>query len=108
MVRAVTLQARSKKFKILCAEDEPSMTAHVQMIMSRWDCELAIEPTAEGAIQRAATFSSDICLLGFVTPGMDGAKVAIELLRVSPETQIVLFNEPVPAYMVSDLKARGY
>jgi CheY-like chemotaxis protein len=98
----------SKKPKILLAEDEPSMRRYIQMIMSRWDCELAIEPTAEGAIQRAATFRPDICLLGFVTPGMDGAKAGIELLRVSPETQIVLFNESVPADIVSDLNARGY
>ena len=40
------------KLKILLAEDEPSMRRYIQMIMSRWDCELAIEPTAEGAIQR--------------------------------------------------------
>lgn len=97
-----------KRLKILFAEDEPSMRRHLQMIMSQWDCELAIEPTAEGAIQRAATFRPDICLLGFVTPGMDGAQAGIELLKVSSETQIVLFNESVPADMVSELKARGY
>jgi DNA-binding NtrC family response regulator len=108
VVRAVKLQAMSKKFKILLVVDEPSMRGYIQMIMSRWDCELAIEPMAEGAIQRAATFSPDICLLGFVTPGMDGAQAGIELLKVSPGTQIVLFNESVPADIVSDLKARGY
>ena len=84
------------------------MTRHVQMIMSQWDCELAIEPTAESAIQRAATFQPDVALLGFVTPGMDGAQAGIELLKVSPGTQIVLFNEAVPADTLSDLKARGY
>jgi CheY-like chemotaxis protein len=108
MVRAVTLQAMSKKLKILVAEDEPSMRRHIQMIMSRWDCDLAIEPTAEDAIQRAATFRPDICLLGFVTPGMDGGQAGISLLRVSPGTQVVLFNESVPADILGDLKARGY
>jgi hypothetical protein len=39
---------------------------------------------------------------------MDGAKAGIELLRVSPETQIVLFNEFAPADILTDLKARGY
>lgn len=102
------LQAMSKRFKILVAEDERSMTLHVQMIMSQWDCELAIEPTAEGAIERAATFKPDVCFLGFVTPGMDGAQAGIELLKVSPGTQIVLFNESVPADILSDLKARGH
>src|SRR5271168_2858567 len=97
-----------KKLKILVAEDEPSMRHYIRTLMSQWGCELAIEPTAEGAIQRAATFRPDICLLGFVTPGMDGAQAGIELLRVSPETQIVLFNESVPADIVSELKARGY
>jgi hypothetical protein len=46
--------------------------------------------------------------LGFVTPGMNGSKAGIELLRVSPETQIVLFNESVPADVVSNLRAQGY
>ena len=105
-MRAVTLQAMSKK--ILLAEDEPSMRGHVQMIMSRWDCDLAIEPTAEGAIQRAATLKPDVALIGYCTPGMDGAQAGIELLMVSPGTQIVLFNESVPADIVSELKARGH
>jgi hypothetical protein len=43
------------KPKILLVEDELSMKCYIQMIMSRWDCELAIESTAERAIQRAAT-----------------------------------------------------
>ena len=108
MVRAVMPQAMSGKLKILIAEDEPTMAIHLQLIMSRWDCELAIEPTAEGAIQRAATFRPDICLLGFVTPGMDGAQAGIELLKVSPGTQILLFNESVPADMLSETRAQGY
>jgi DNA-binding response OmpR family regulator len=107
MVRAVTLQPMSKKSKILLAEDEPSMRRHIQLIMSRWDCELAIEPTAEGAIQRAATFKPDVALLG-LTPGMDGAQAGISLLKVSGGTQIVLFNESVPADILSDLRAHGY
>jgi CheY-like chemotaxis protein len=97
----------SGKLKILLAEGEPSMRRYIQMIMSRWDCELAIEPTAEGAIQRAATFKTDVALLG-LTPGMDRAQAGIGLLRISPGTQIVLWNEPVPAHVLSDLRARGY
>ena len=93
---------------ILVVEDELSMRFYVKTLMSRWDCELTIESTAESAIQRAATFSPDICLLGFVTPGMDGAKAAIELLKVSPGTQIVLWNEPVPPEVLNDLRAQGY
>jgi CheY-like chemotaxis protein len=98
-----------RESKILLAEDEPSMRRYIQMIMSRWDCELAIEPTAESAIQRAVTFKPDVALLGFITmPGMDGAKAGIELLRVSPGTHIVLWNEPVPPHVLDALKAQGY
>jgi hypothetical protein len=39
---------------------------------------------------------------------MDGAQAGISLLSVSPETQIVLFNESVPADILSDLRAQGY
>jgi DNA-binding NarL/FixJ family response regulator len=108
VVRAVGLQIMSKKLKVLLAEDEPSMRRYIQMIMSRWDCELLNEPTAEGAIRRAATFKPDLALVGYCTPGMDGAQAGIKLLMVSPETQIVLFNESVPADVLSELKERGY
>jgi hypothetical protein len=53
-----------------------------------------------------ARVQSDSSLI--TTPGMDGAKAGLELLRVSPETQIVLFNESVPADILSDLRAQGY
>jgi DNA-binding response OmpR family regulator len=102
-VRAVTRQVT----KILLAEDEPSMRRYIQMIMSRWDCELAVEQTGADAISRAATFKPDVALLG-LTPGTDGAQAGISLLRVSAGTQIVLFNESVPADILSDLRAQGY
>ena len=94
--------------RILVAEDELSMTVFLKTIMSQWDCELAIESTAEGAIQRAATFKPDVALIGYCTPGMNGANAGIELLKVSPGTQIVLWNEPVPPDVLSDLRARGF
>jgi len=80
------------------------MRRYIQMIMIRWDCELAIEPTAEGAIRRAATFKPDVALLG-LTPGMERAQAGIGLLRISPGTEIVLWNEPVPTHVLSDLSA---
>jgi CheY-like chemotaxis protein len=97
-----------RELKILLAEDELSMRVYLKTLMSRWDCELAVEPTAESAIQRAATFKPDVALIGYCTPGMDGAQAGISLLMVSPETQIVLFNESVPADMLSELRAQGY
>jgi CheY-like chemotaxis protein len=104
VVRAVTRQVT----KILLAEDEPSMRRYIQMIVSRWDCELAVEPSGADAIRRAATFKPDVALIGYCTPGMDGAQAGISLLMVSPETQIVLFNESVSADMLSELRAQGY
>ena len=98
----------SKKLKILVAEDEPSLRRHIQTLMGQWDCDLAVEPTAERGIQRAATFKPKVALLGFCTPGMNGATAGIGLLKVSPGTQIVLWNEPVPTHVLSDLRAQGY
>jgi CheY-like chemotaxis protein len=103
-MRAVARQVT----KILLAEDEPSMRRYIQMIVSRWDCELAVEPSGADAIRRAATFKPDVALIGYCTPGMDGAQAGISLLMVSPETQIVLFNESVSADMLSELRAQGY
>jgi CheY-like chemotaxis protein len=108
VVRAGTQHATSKT-QILIAEDDYFLARYLQKLMSRWDCDLAVERTGSDAISRAATFQPDTALIGFATePGTDGAKAGIELLRVSPETQIVLFNESVPADILSDLKARGY
>jgi CheY-like chemotaxis protein len=97
-----------RKTKLLFVEDEPSMRRYVQALMSQWQCELEVEQTGADAVRRAATFKPDVALIGYCTPGMDGAQAGIELLKVSSETQIVLFNESVPADMVSELKARGY
>jgi CheY-like chemotaxis protein len=96
------------KLKILLAEDEPSMARYIQMLMSEWDCELAVEQTGADAISRAATFQPDIALLGFVTPGVDGAKAGVELLKESPRTKVVLAVESVPHHVLSDLRAQGY
>jgi DNA-binding response OmpR family regulator len=98
----------STKLKILLAEDDPYLSRYIQTILSRWDCDVAVEQTAERAIRRAVTFKPDVALLGFVTPGMDGAKAGIELLKNSPETRVVLTVEFVPSEVLNDLRARGY
>jgi DNA-binding response OmpR family regulator len=98
----------SHKLKILLAEDDPSLSRYIQTILSRWDCDLAVEQTAERAISRAVTFKPDVALLGFITPGMDGAKAGIELLKDSPETRIVLTVESVPSEVLDALRAQEY
>jgi CheY-like chemotaxis protein len=97
-----------RKTKLLFVEDEPSMRRYVQALMSQWQCELEVEQTGADAVRRAATFKPEVALIGYCTPGMDGAQAGIELLKVSSGTQIVLFNEPVPADILSDLRAQGY
>jgi CheY-like chemotaxis protein len=104
-----SLSLMPKKLKILLAEDEPSLCRYIVTLLSRWECELAIEPTAVSAIRRAAMFEPDVALLGYCTPGgMDGAQAGIAMSMVSPGTQIVLFNESVPADILNDLRAHGY
>jgi two-component system OmpR family response regulator len=94
--------------RILLAEDSRSLSRYIEMLLSQWDCDIVVEQTAERAIRRAATFKPDIALLGFVTPGMDGAKAGIELLKNSPGTRVVLTVESVPSEVLNDLRARGY
>ncbi len=48
-----------------------------------------------------------VALLDFKTPGMDGAKAGVELLKDSPETRVVLTVESVPSEVLNDLRARG-
>jgi DNA-binding NarL/FixJ family response regulator len=65
----------STKQKILLAEDDPCLSRYIETLLSQWDCDVAVEQTAERAIRRASLFKPDVVLLGFITqPGMDGAK----------------------------------
>ena len=98
----------STKLKILLAEDDPHLSRYIETLLSHWDCDVAVEQTAERAIRRASAFKPDVALLGFITPGMDGAKAGVELLKGSPETRIVLTVESVPFEVLDDLRARGY
>lgn len=99
---------RGLQAKLLLAEDDPALSRYIQTILSRWDCELAVEQTAEGAIRRAATVKPDVALLGFVTPGMDGAQAGIGLLKVSPGTKVVLTVESVPPEVLDGLRPQGF
>lgn len=98
----------SHKLKILLAEDDPYLSRYIETLLSQWDCDVAVEQTAERAIRRAAAFKPDVALLGFITPGMDGAKAGVELLKDPPETRVVLTVESVPPHVLSDLRAQGY
>ncbi|MGO9840713.1 MAG: two-component system response regulator [Candidatus Acidiferrales bacterium] len=98
----------SHKLKILLSEDDPCLSRYIETILNRWDCDLAVEQTAERAIGRASSFKPDVALLGFITPGMDGAKTGIELLKDSPETRVILAVESVPPKVLDDLRAQGY
>jgi CheY-like chemotaxis protein len=98
----------SNRLKILLAEDDPSLSRYIETILNRWDCDVVVEQTAESAIRRASAFKPDVALLGFITPGMDGAKAGIELLKDSPETRVILAVESAPSELLDDLRARGY
>ena len=98
----------SNRLKILLAEDELSLSRYIETLLSQWECDIVVEQTAERAIRRAASFKPDVALLGFITPGMDGAKAGVELLKDSPETRVVLTVESVPAEVLDALRARGY
>jgi CheY-like chemotaxis protein len=84
------------------------MRRYIQTILRRWNCELAIEQTGADAISRAAVFQPDIAFLGFVTPGINGAQALIAMSMALPGTQIVIFNESVPADILSNLRAQRY
>jgi two-component system OmpR family response regulator len=98
----------SGKLKVLLAEDDPSLSRYFQSLLRQWGCEIAVVQTGEAAVRRAAGFKPDIALLGFVTPGMDGAKAGVSLLQVSPRTKVVLTVEPVPGEILAGLRVQGH
>ncbi len=97
----------SNKLRILLAEDEPSLSPYIETLLSQWDCQVVVEQTADRAIRRVSSFKPDVALLGFITPGMDGAKAGIELLKDSPKTRVVPTVESVPSELLDHLRAQG-
>ena len=98
MVRAVTPQAMSKKLKILLAEDDPCLSLYVQTILSRRDCEVLVEQSADGAIHRAAAFEPDVAILGFITPGMTRVESSSSR-RIGIGRTSSLLGSPIAALM---------
>jgi hypothetical protein len=85
----------SGKLKILLAEDEASMRCYIQTLMGPWDCDLAVEQTAERAIRRAATFQPDVALIGYCAPGMEGPALECGRRAASQDKRHVFSYLPV-------------
>jgi DNA-binding NtrC family response regulator len=98
----------STKLKILLAEDEPSLCRYIETLLDQWECDIVVEQTAELRFVGPLGLSPMLRSSAFITPGMDGAKAGIELLRVSPGTKVVLTVESVPSEVLGDLRMQGY
>jgi len=98
----------SNKRKVLVAEDDPAIPKYLEMCLTRLGYTVFVEHTGAAALQRARVLQPNVALLGVVMPEMGGVEAGIHLLKVSPNTKIVLITEVVPPGVLSDLRTKGY
>jgi len=98
----------SHKLKILLIYDDSCLSRYIETLLNRWECDIVVEQTAELRFVGPLGLSPMLRSSAFITPGMDGAKAGIELLRVSPGTKVVLTVESVPSEVLDDLRTQGY
>lgn len=100
--------AMPKMTKVLIADDEPAIATFIVTLLNQWDCETAVVHNGKDAVSRAAALHPNVALLGVVMPEMGGVEAAIGLLKVSPETKVVLMTESVPEETLANLNSQGY
>ena len=65
----------------------------------------------QAAVETAAAVRPQVVVMDFALPGMNGAAAAKEILRVAPETAVLMLSmhsEPAYVRMSLDAGARGY
>ena len=72
-------------YKILVADDEPTIVRLMEFILARQGHEMIVAVNGEEALQKIRTEQPDLVLLDIMMPRIDGYEVA-RLLRDDPAT----------------------
>jgi PAS domain S-box-containing protein len=83
-------QATAPSLRVLVVDDNVDAASMLAVLLESFGHEVAVENDAWAALERAATFCPDICLLDIGLPGMDGHELARRLRNLPETAQAVL------------------
>lgn len=80
--------------RVLLVDDDPDIRHVVRLYLERTDALQVVGEAADGqeGIDRARQLQPDIVLLDVMMPGTSGHEAVPELLRVSPQSMIVMLS----------------
>jgi len=90
--RRVGVQAGAdvQKARVLLVEDEPTLRDAITTALARRGFEVVAVPDGEAALELFGADRIDAVLLDLTLPGMSGAEVRNEMLRICPDARIIL------------------
>ncbi len=100
--------APAPALRILVVDDEPDVAASLGEVLEGDGHAVVLESSAERALQRLASGGFDAIFTDLRMPGMDGADLALAVLRDHPDLQgrvVVLTGDSVAGY--AHLEAKG-
>jgi PAS domain S-box-containing protein len=90
--RGADVQARpvAQRSRVLLVEDEPTLRDAITTALSRRGFEVRAVPDGETALELFAADTIDAVLLDLTLPGISGAEVRNEMLKIRPDARIIL------------------
>jgi DNA-binding NtrC family response regulator len=89
--RETTRTGKSRR-KVLVVDDEHLVADTVSEILNRNGFEAVGAYSGEAALDVALTLEPDILLTDVLMPGMNGVQLAVELIKMHPALNVILFS----------------
>jgi DNA-binding NtrC family response regulator len=101
--------AQRVRVKVLIADDEPTISGTLQMILAQEGFDVVAVSDGKAAIEKAREWWPDLFLSDVVMPEINGIEAAIEITRVLPECRVLLLSgQAVVRDLVREARQRGY
>src|SRR5437660_5225636 len=101
---ARTAATMMKNARILIVDDEPLIRSTLAEYMTQEGFDLTACAGAEEALRAAAEQRFDVALCDVQLPGMDGIELLERLLKISPQTSVML----ITAYATVENAVKGF
>ena len=85
-------KAETHRGRVLVVDDEEVIASTLQEFLQGEGFEVGVAADAGGALAMAETFGPDVALLDVQLPGLDGLELLDRLLRVRPETLVLMIT----------------
>lgn len=83
-------QGRGRNLRVLCVDDNRDVADSEAVLLGVVGYEARACYDGRAALDQAAGFRPDVCLIDLAMPGMDGAEVAVRLRGLLPEKSVTL------------------